>query len=194
MEEEIWKDIQGYEGMYQISNMGRVKSLRRYSKQNHLLPEKILKPCHSKAGYCDVSLYVNGKRYHEKVHRLVAKAFVSNPKGLNEVDHIDTNKDNNKWNNLKWCTHSENHLNPLTVELKRKINIGKKWTDSQRKKHTKQINVLKNGKIIYKFNGYKEMDEKSKEIFGFTLWNVYVRKVANGEKNDYHGYTFEIIQ
>lgn len=62
------------------------------------------------------------------------------------------------------------------------------------KKHTKQINVLKNGKIIYKFNGYKEMDEKSKEIFGFTLWNVYVRKVVNGEKNDYHGYTFEIIQ
>ena len=190
--DEIWKDISGFEGMYQISNLGRVKSLERYSLQNHLISEKILKTCHAQAGYVDVSLYKNGKRYHRKPHKLVAEAFIPNPNNLPEVDHIDTNKDNNRVDNLRWVTHSENHLNPLTVELKRRMNLGKKLKPETIEKHSIKINVLKNNQIIHTFKSYTDMDEHSKDLFGFTLWNVYARKVIRGEMNNYHGYTFSV--
>lgn len=190
MEEEIWKEIDGYNGAYMISNLGRVKSVARYSLQNHLLPERILQPCNIYKGYLDVILSKNGKRKHEKIHRLVAKAFVPNPRNLNEVDHIDTNKSNNRWDNLRWVTHSENHLNPLTVELKRKTHLGFKRSKESIEKQCKKISVIKDNIVIHTFNSYKEMDEKSKEIFGFTLWNVYARKVIKGLLQSYHGFTF----
>lgn len=78
--EEVWKDIEGFEGIYQVSNLGRVKSLERLSPQKHLIPEKILKDHPCQAGYRDISLYKDGKRFHKKVHRLVASAFCDNPK------------------------------------------------------------------------------------------------------------------
>ena len=106
---EIWKDIEGFEGYYQISNLGRVKSLPRLSIQNHLIPEKILKTCKAQAGYLEVSLYIDGKRYHKKPHKLVADAFIPNPDNLPEVDHINTDKNNNCVDNLRWCTHIGNY-------------------------------------------------------------------------------------
>lgn len=192
--EEIWKDIIGYENMYQVSNFGRVKSLARYTCQNHLLTEKILKISHNNKGYCDVSLRKNGIRKHYKVHRLVAMAFVENPKNLNEVDHIDTNKDNNRFDNLRWVTHSENHLNPLTVELKRKKSKNKHWNKSTYDKKCVKIGVVKDNEIIEIFNSYKDLEKNSKHIFGFTLWNIYVRKVINGKMEQYHGLKFKIIK
>lgn len=189
---EEWKDITGFEGLYQISNFGRVKSLERMSKQKHLLEEKILSITHATAGYCDVSLFKDGVRYHKKPHRLVAEAFIPNPNHLPEVDHIDANKDNNRVDNLRWVTHIENCANPLRTEILRKINKGKKPTPEQIEKQKVKINVIKDGEIIHTFNGYKEMDETSKDIFGFTLWNVYVRKVINGLMPDYHGFTFSV--
>lgn len=172
--------------------MGRVKSLQRYSLQNHLLPEKILAITHSQGGYCDVSLSKDGKRIHKKIHRLVAEAFIPNPDNKPEVDHIDTDKDNNNVNNLRWVTHSENHLNPLTVKLKRVVNRHL-WSQEQREKQCKRIQVLKDNQVIYTFNSYYDMDINSKNIFGYTLWNIYVRQVIKGERIDYHGYTFKII-
>ena len=191
--EEIWKDIEDFEGLYQVSNLGRVKSLERYSLQNHLIPEKILRTCHAQAGYVDVSLYKDGKRYHRKPHKLVADAFIPNPDNLPEVDHIDTNKDNNQVDNLRWCTHSENHLNPLTVELKRKMNLGKKLKPETIEKLSRKINVLKDGKIVYTFNSYKELDETSEETLGVKLWGIYARHVIQGKREEYHGYTFELV-
>ena len=190
--EEVWKDIEGFEGLYQISNLGRVKSLERYSAQKHLIEEKILKTCHAQAGYVDVSLYKDGKRYHKKPHKLVADAFIPNPNNLPEVDHMDTNKDNNCVDNLRWVTHSENHLNPLTVDLKRKTHLGKKKSQEQIEKQSIRINVLENGNVIHTFKSFAEMDKTSKDIFGVTLWNVYARRVIRGKMESYHGYTFEI--
>lgn len=188
---EIWKEIEGYDGAYMISNLGRIKSMPRLSKQNHLLPEKLLSISHNNSGYCDVSLYYDGHRYHEKIHRLVAKAFVDNPKGLNEVDHIDTNKDNNRYDNLRWTTHSENHLNPLTVKKTRQSHLGKKWSAAQREKQQKKIEAFRNGELVACFESYSDLDHNSKEVLGTQLWNVYAREVIKGKRESYKGFTFK---
>lgn len=177
---EVWKDIKGFEGIYQVSNLGRVKSLPRYTVQKHWVEERILNSHHNNSGYCDISLYQDTKRVHKKVHRLVAEAFLPNPYNLPEVDHIDTNKDNNCVWNLRWCTHSENHLNPLT----------RKRRSEALEKVSKKICVFKDGKLLHIFKSYAELDETSQSVLGVKLWNVYVRKVIKGERASYKGYTF----
>ena len=98
---EIWVDIKDYRGIYQISNMGRVKSF-------HKNRERILKNAIGTTGYYYVQLYKNCAFKNEKVHRLVARAFTPNPSNLPCVNHIDSNKLNNCIKNLEWCTHGEN--------------------------------------------------------------------------------------
>ena len=109
---EIWKDIKGYEGLYQISNIGRVKSLDRIVKSRYdstsLFKERLLTPQRDTRGYKHVSLRKEGKSKHKRVHRLIALAFIPNPENKPEVNHIDGNKMNNGIDNLEWSTHSEN--------------------------------------------------------------------------------------
>ena len=100
---EIWKDIPGYAGLYQISNLGRIKSFRRSTKF-HKVEEYILKPSVANNGYCQVTLYDNGKRKKFLVHRLVATAFIDNPYNLPQINHKDENRLNNSAENLEWCT------------------------------------------------------------------------------------------
>lgn len=192
IETEIWKDIEDYEGMYQVSNMGRVKSLPRYSIQNHLLPERFLNGFIHDYGYPVVDLYKDGSRKRFYVHRLVATAFVPNPRNLNEVDHLDRNTGNCRADNLRWCTHVENYENPLTKERERQVHTGIPLKESARKKLEKPISVFKDGELVHTFDSYKDLDDKSKNIFGVTLWNVYARKVIRGEMDNYHGYTFQL--
>ena len=99
--DEIWHDIDGYEGLYQISNKGRVKSLHKGS-------ERILRPVINKYGYMFVYLYNDNARKYFKIHRLVAQAFISNPENKPQVNHKDENKLNNCVNNLEWATAKEN--------------------------------------------------------------------------------------
>lgn len=116
LERELWKDIHGFEGKYQISNMGRVKSCDRILPHNvhgtwHIR-ERILKPHFTGPGhsiYLTVSLHLgNGKMKAFRVHRLVAEAFIPNPLNLPQVNHIDGNKYNNTVDNLEWVTGLEN--------------------------------------------------------------------------------------
>ena len=104
---EIWRDIEGYEGIYQISNLGRIKSLPKLcgcsSRQ-----EKILKSLKHRDGYLQVVLCKNKKRKNFKVHRLVAQAFILNPNNKPYINHIDCNRQNNCVDNLEWCTQKEN--------------------------------------------------------------------------------------
>lgn len=114
--EEIWKDIEGFEGLYQVSNLGRVKHLEGY---NHC-SDFILMPFKNNKGYCYVSLSKNNKVKKFLVHRLVAMHFVEIPKHLLEyevkkleVDHINGDVTANICNNLRWCTRKENCNFPL---------------------------------------------------------------------------------
>lgn len=109
MNEEIWKDIRGFEGKYQVSNFGRIKSYPNKSWST----ERILNPWKNYEGYLLIDLCKDGKVYHKRVNRLVAMTF--NPcfdKNL-EVAHIDENKENNCADNLEWITHKENCGAPI---------------------------------------------------------------------------------
>ena len=106
MEEEIWKDIEGFEGLYQVSNLGRVKSLVRPYRRT----EKILTPTDNGQGYLIVGLRIPGSVKGMLVHRLVMQAFgpIDNKDEMS-VNHKDFNTHNNKLENLEWCTHLENN-------------------------------------------------------------------------------------
>lgn len=96
---EIWKDIKGYEGLYQVSNYGNVKSLRS---------GKNLSLAYDSKKYLTAHLCVNGKGKRIRVHRLVALSFVPNLSGFSQVNHIDENKENNNYKNLEWCNNKYN--------------------------------------------------------------------------------------
>lgn len=96
---EIWKDIKGYEGKYQVSNLGRVVNLERNTEMKAIVRSN---------GYLSVNLTKNGKCKTLSVHRLIAEAFIPNLQGLPCVNHIDENKCNNTITNLEWCTYQEN--------------------------------------------------------------------------------------
>lgn len=109
---EIWKDVEGYEDYYQVSNFGRVRSkdrLRSNGDRGYCkVKGKILKNAKNELGYHILGLSVNGNRKMVKVHRLVAKAFISNPERKPFVNHMDGNPQNNHVSNLEWCTQKEN--------------------------------------------------------------------------------------
>lgn len=104
MPEEIWKPVIGYEGLYEVSNLGRVKSLpRKTVVKSHIIKVEI-----SWNGRPRVHLSKNGKAKHETLYRLIAMAFIPNPENKPEVNHIDGNPLNNNVSNLEWATKSEN--------------------------------------------------------------------------------------
>lgn len=99
MTKEIWKPVPGYDGRYEVSNFGKVKSL---------ISKKTLKPHIINRGYCEIRLCKGGKYERFLVHRLVAEAFCKKPDGKNVVDHIDGSTKNNRADNLRWVTQKEN--------------------------------------------------------------------------------------
>lgn len=112
---EEWRPIKGYEGLYEVSNLGNVKALERFVENNGGLQhrrEQLLKQ--NNQNHCMVVLCKNGITKPALVHRLVAEAFIPNTDNKPVVDHIDTNPYNNCVDNLRWCTVQENCMNPLT--------------------------------------------------------------------------------
>lgn len=137
---EIWKDVMNYEGLYKVSNLGRVKRLERKDSNGRTLKEMIMKTNKNgdkKRGYYErVYLSKDGIKKQMRVHRLVAQSFIPNPNKKEQVNHIDGNKLNNNVNNLEWATGSEN--------LKHAIDIGLYSPNNTRKLSNEQaLDVLK---------------------------------------------------
>lgn len=115
---EIWKNIDGYEGLYQVSSLGNVKSLERHRENSvKLTPGRILKGILNDKGYYSVRLYKNKKPNFHSVSRLVAQTFIRNPKNKPEVNHISGNTKDNSVTNLEWVTHAENMEHAVNTGL-----------------------------------------------------------------------------
>lgn len=133
---EVWKEVKGYEGLYQVSNFGRVKSLLRFNnyynaiykeQKKRIQKERLLNIRKTPRGYLQVCLTANSLSNNKLVHRLVAEAFIPNPLNKPQVNHIDGNKENNKVSNLEWMTSQENNKHAHKIGLnkshnKRKVN------------------------------------------------------------------------
>lgn len=118
--EEIWKKIDGYEGLYEISNFGNVKSIPRNGTQ--VKTEKILKKYITRCNYLVVVLSKQNKPKRIQIHRLVAKSFIPNPENKPCINHKDGNKHNNYVDNLEWCTYSENLKHAYKANLRKPTN------------------------------------------------------------------------
>lgn len=170
---EEWRDIAGYEGRYQVSNFGDVRSLPyvNYQRSSHpgimmekAVPGKVLRPTGNGHGYLIVGLrYKGGKRKNYYVHRLVAEAFIPNPNGLKEVNHIDYDTLNNAVWNLEWTSRecnidwSKNHmLHPKKAA--RKTNIGMKYISKRYGKYRVSIH---NKRLGIQFERYFETLEEA---------------------------------
>lgn len=144
---EQWIDIEGYEGLYQVSNLGSIRSLYRFNKaQNRLYKGKIRTLCFDRRGYNILVLCKEGTQKTFKVHRLVAHHFITNTNNKTEVNHIDGDKTNNHVNNLEWCTPSENVKHSYKIGIqeahKGEAHINAKLTNEQ----AQEIRNLKNSK------------------------------------------------
>lgn len=178
LHKEIWKDIIGFEGLYQISNYGRVKSLDRViirksrwgGYDSALYLGRILKKAFYKNGYAFVSLSSPIKIKQIMIHRLVAIHFINNPQNKNEVNHKDGLKANNQVDNLEWVTASENMKHSFAIGLNKQRFIG--YTDGKHP-NCKQIYDTKTKKI------YQDIKSASDD-YGLTY--SYLASMLNGNK------------
>lgn len=154
MIEEIWKDIENYEGKYQVSTFGRVKSLN----YNKTCKERIMKPDKDKGGYLRVVLCKNNRVKFFAVHRLVALAFIPNPENKPCIDHINTIRDDNRSENLMWCTYKENSNNPISRKrlLDNSPVVGKFGKDNCCSKPVYQYSL--EGKLIRKWDCVRDVE------------------------------------
>lgn len=159
---EVWKEIEGYEGLYQVSTEGQVRSLN----YNHTGKTKILQQDTSKRGYKRVRLSKNGKTKPYSVHRLVAQAFISNPNSLPCINHKDENPSNNCSWNLEWCSYSYNNNYGTRAEKISKAKKGIHRTEATIKK----ISTTKKGKYTGKNN------PNAKAVLMFTLEGEFIRR------------------
>lgn len=161
---EKWKEIIGFEGLYEISNMGRVRNPRT---------GRILKLNANTVGYLQAPLTKNGKCIPKCVHKLVAEAFIKNPMHYKEVNHLDENKQNNAVNNLKWCTHRENIMYGTCIDRAKK----------KRKETCPPKKVL----AIFQDNSthcYNSASEASNQL-GISVNGIY--SVLSGNRFKYQG-------
>lgn len=170
---EEWRDIVGYEGRYQVSNLGRVRSLN-YMRTGRI---QVLRPKISKYGYSEIGLLKYGIMKHYKVARLVALSFIPNPEDKPCIDHIDTIRNNDRMSNLRWVTNSENMRNPITYakccKLAQKRNLGRKTSDK-----TKQILRELNLGEKNAFYGRKHTEESLQKMRDYKASETHLRKVV----------------
>ena len=176
---EEWRDIQGYEGKYQVSNKGRVKALswRKCGTGNNQ-KEHILKESETR-GYKRVTLSKDGVMKTFSVHKLVAEAFIPNLENKPQIDHINTIRNDNRVENLKWVSAKENNLNPIT--LSKHCEILKNREDQ-----SKKVGQFKNGTLV---KTYDSVSETGRCGFSFGC----VSRCCRGERKTHKGYEWKFI-
>lgn len=174
---EIWKDIPDYEGFYQASNQGRLKSLDRIVIGNRKRYGKINKLENNHKGYLRANLNKNGERERIFIHRIVAMLFIENPENKPFINHIDENPSNNHYKNLEWCTAKENanHGTSTARQSAKLKNIGGSIKAKKVYQYDKNLNLVKI------FPSAMEAHRQ-----GFTQANI--SKVCNGERPHHKGF------
>ena len=191
MQEEIWKDIEGYEGYYQISTQQRVRSLDRTvickdgqikSVKGRILKQRI-NTCGK--GYYIVCLCKEAVAVVFSIHRLVALAFIPNPGNLPEVNHIDGDTRNNDISNLEWCTHQQNCLHAYKANLRQppRASLGKFGSQNPHSKTVGQYTT--DGKLITLYGGACE----AARILGWS--QGMISNACRGEVPTYKGYIWK---
>lgn len=157
---EIWKDVVGYEGLYQVSNTGKIKSLKL---NREVFKNRIVKGKGNKDGYVHCLLMKNGKVKQKYLHKLIAEAFIPNSENKPQVDHINCNSLDNRVENLRWCDQKENNNNPITRLRQQKgykvkcVDLGLSFysiREAARRTHTSLPSIIygiKNNKKYGKF-------------------------------------------
>lgn len=186
---EQWKDIQGFEGRYQVSTLGRVKSLPKPrttpSGQKYMTRERLRRPSVNR-GYHSVDLYDGVAMERRLVHRLVAQAFIPNAESKPHVNHKDGNHGNNTVENLEWCTPNENEWHSYNV-LGKKPSRAFLGRFNERHPGSKQvIQEDMDGNIVAIFPSAREADR-----FGYDYRNVSA--VCRGRRNHYKGYQWRFM-
>lgn len=190
MKNEVWKDIEGYEGLYQVSNLGNVKSLDTVINckgakgiSYHLRKGRILKKAINTKGYYYVNLSKNSKVKNTSIHKIVAKTFINNPNNYICVNHKDGDKLNNCVENLEWCTYSHNNKEAYKQGLKKPT-----WKNKTNKYHPLS-------KIVYQYdmegNFIKEWDNASeiKRQLGYCSENI--RSCCKGKRKKAHNFIWK---
>lgn len=180
---EIWKDIKNYEGYYQVSNTGKIRSLDRYiiSKLKNTdkvkIKGKTLKLV-IRGSYYSIQLFKNGKYNQRPIHRIVAETFIANVQNKPQINHIDGNKLNNYIDNLEWCTQSENMKHAYDIGLKTK-RYGK-YNDKSKKVYQYDLS----GNFIKKW--YSTMDvERELGIKHYRVSGCYTNPKRNKTAGGY---------
>lgn len=167
---EIWRPIKGYEGLYEVSNLGRIKSVDRTvvykNGRTYIYKGQILLISKCTKGYFRVELSKDNKRKYKYGHRLVAEAFIPNPDNKPCVDHINTDRSDNRVENLRWVTYTENNLNPLTV-AKRSIPI---------------VQLTKDGTAIALYKSVRDTSEQT------GISNTNISRCCTGERKTAGGF------
>ena len=174
IENEVWKDIDDYEGLYQVSNLGRIKRIYPY--------EHLISNSKNSKGYYTVGFTKNNLRKNKMVHRLVAKAFILNPDNKKEVDHINTNRTDNRVENLKWVTHKENCNNPISKINYSNTRKGKTvyvYTNEQRKAVSERMKGFKhseNSKLLMSYNRKGSKNSRALKVIQYSLNNEFIKE------------------
>lgn len=175
-----YKDIEGYEGLYQVSNKGTVISVPRLDRLGRKIGGKLLECTRHSGGYLRVCLYKEGSKTYKYVHRLVALAFISNPEHKDQVNHINGEKTDNSVENLEWATSQENNIHAKSTGL----NVNKRGEDSSSYKGPiLQIDAY-TGELIRVIHG----GNLALKELGFTPSSVSA--CITGKRKSHKGYLF----
>jgi len=185
---EVWKDIQGYEGIYQVSNLGRVRSLDRTMvlESGKIRRDKgvILKSIkHKTKGYCYVSLSRGGYFKRFLIHRLVAQSFLENNDNKPQVNHINGDKNNNSVENLEWCTEIENIHHAMNTGLL--VRKSEQYDGMRKKIYCPELNM--------QFASLADASRYCKDLGYEKLSDARISECTSGKRKSIHGLTWQSI-